>query len=78
VSADELPVHLILRAGEIVTLCGLDTRTKAGKPYLLARFVPAHRAGHAEHGRTFRVCAECEHVDRTDNPRRYPNTRRRT
>lgn len=65
------PTHLLAEPGDRRTLCGLDARTKAGHPQLLARFVPAHRAGHAEHGRTIVVCAECEHVDRTDSPRRY-------
>lgn len=57
---DERPCHLILRPNEIVTLCGLDVRTKAGKPYMLARHLPAHRAGYASVGRVKLVCEECE------------------
>jgi hypothetical protein len=64
----EAPTHLLVEPGDRRTLCGLDGRKTY--PQMLARFVPAHRAGHAEAGHPFVVCAECEQVDRTDNLRR--------
>ena len=57
---DRRPSHLVGAVGDRRTLCGIDTRTKAGKPYLLARHLPAHRAGHARVGKVKLVCEDCE------------------
>lgn len=67
--ADGPPCHLLGASSDRRTLCGLDARTT--HPRMLARHLPAHRAGHASVGRIKLVCADCEQVDRTDNPRRY-------
>jgi hypothetical protein len=55
--ADEpRPVHIIDEAGDRKSRCGI----KDALPRVLARFVEAHREGHARTGRTFFVCEECE------------------
>jgi hypothetical protein len=66
---DRRPTHLLVEPGDRRTLCGLDARKTF--PQMLARHLPAHRAGHASVGKVKLVCEDCEQVDRTDNPRRY-------
>lgn len=51
------PSHLTARSDDKRTLCGIRTADDASFPRLCARFVGAHRRGHA-----MTVCPECEGV----------------
>ena len=52
----DAPVHLVDEPGDRRSRCGI----KDALPRMLARFVEAHREGHARAGKPFVVCEECE------------------
>lgn len=57
---DPRPVHLAITTDDKRTICGISLKTKEALPHMLARFVAAHRAGHARAGRPFVLCPICE------------------
>jgi hypothetical protein len=58
--ADDRPTHLLAESADRYTLCGRKASEKTAYPQMLAKWLPAHQAGHAAAGkRPVEVCSDC-------------------
>ena len=57
---DLRPTHVVLEVGDRATACGLRDKSRYPQtPYLLARFMAKHEAGHRAHGVPLEWCPAC-------------------
>lgn len=69
--ADTRPTHLLRAPGDRKVMCGIDVVRSDATPFMWVAHLAERRKSYAAHDLELILCPECEHVDRTDNPRRY-------